>query len=80
MDQITKALFFPASLAQRVVFEKSWPEVGATLLEGNEFLSNVYSVCIRRCRRRIKESKLTKARESEEAAMGKATSKTKRKD
>lgn len=48
MDQITKALFFPASLAQRVVFEKSWPEVGATLLEGNEFLSNVYSVCIRR--------------------------------
>lgn len=58
MDQITKALFFPASFAQRVVFEKSWPEVGATLLEGNESASNVYSACIRRWRRRRKESKL----------------------
>lgn len=79
MDQITKALFFPASFAQRVVFEKSWPEVGATLLEGNESPSNVYNVCIRRCRR-IKESKLGKARKSGEVAVGKATSKTKRKD
>lgn len=61
MDQITKALSFPASFAQRIVFEKSWPEVGATLLEGNESPSNVYSACIRRWRRRRKESKLERA-------------------
>lgn len=80
MAQITKALFFPASFAQRLVFEKPWPGVGATLLEGNEFSSNVYSDCIRRCRRGKKESKLGKARENGEVAVGKASSKTKRKD
>lgn len=81
MAQITKASFFPASFAQRLVFEKFWSGIGATLLEGNEFPSDVYSDCIRRCRRgkKEKERKLGKARENGEVAVGKARSKTKRK-